>query len=86
MFVETCQTGAAVMKGERDRTAYHVKPDEAANRWLVYQENGNFKREYDRKEDAVSIARLKAHLDGFSKVKVHDIDGWIDESTYGDDS
>jgi hypothetical protein len=71
------------MEGERNRTVYHVKPDEAANRWLVYQENGNFKREYDRKEDAVSIARLKAELDGFSQVLLHGPDGRIDdESTY----
>jgi hypothetical protein len=65
---------------------YHVTPAEAANRWLVYQENSNFKREYDRIEDAVSIARLKAHLDGFSKVKVHNVDGRIDESTYWEDN
>jgi Uncharacterized protein conserved in bacteria (DUF2188) len=77
------------MEGERSQsegTVYHVTPAEVANRWLVYQENGDFKREYDRKEDAVSIARLKAHLDGFSKVKVHNVDGWIDESTYGEDN
>jgi hypothetical protein len=66
---------------------YHVTPAEAANRWLVYQENGDLKRDYNRKEDAVSIARLKAHLDGFSQVKVHNADGRIDyESTYGEDN
>jgi len=73
-------------RNQREMTVYHVTPAEAANRWLVYRENSNFKREYDRKEDAVSIARLKAHLDGFAKVKVHEANGWIDESTYREDN
>ncbi len=73
-------------RNQKERTVYHVTPAEAANRWLVYQENGNFKREFDRKEDAVSIARLKAQLDGYAQIKIHNVDGRIDESTYGEDS
>jgi hypothetical protein len=78
------------MEGERTdnrRTVYHVTPDVAAVRWVVYQENGSFRREYDRKEDAVYIAKLKAQLDRFSRVKVHNADGRVDyEATYGEET
>ena len=74
-------------RNQNEGTVYHVTLGEAANRWLIYQENSNFKREYDRKEDAVSIAKLKAQLDRLSRVKVHNADGRIDdEAIYGEDN
>jgi len=70
---------------EKTRTVYHVAPEAAAERWVVFQENGNFRREFDRKEDAVDVAKLKAKLDQFFQVKVHGHNGDIeDESTYGE--
>jgi hypothetical protein len=41
----------------------------------VSQEHGDFNREFDRQEDAIDIAKLKAKLDEFSQVKVHRRDG-----------
>jgi len=68
------------------RTVYHVSPDAAAERWVVSQENGDFKREFDRKEDAVELAKKKAQFDRISQVKVHKNDGSMEyESTYGED-
>src|SRR6476620_10597488 len=68
------------------RTVYHVTPDAAAERWVVSQENGDVRREFDRKEEAIEFAKKKAQFDRLSQVKVHRKDGNVDyESTYGED-
>jgi uncharacterized protein DUF2188 len=71
---------------DKERTVYHVAPDGAAERWVIFQENGDFRREFDRKEDAVDVAKLKAKLDQVSQVTVHARNGDVEyESTYGED-
>jgi hypothetical protein len=68
------------------RVVYHVSPEASANRWVVSQENGLFRREFDTKEEAADFAKRKAQLEKLSQVKVHKRDGTMDyESTYGDD-
>jgi len=70
-----------------ERTVYHVSPDESAKRWVVSQENGDFRREFDTREDAVDLAKLKAKIDKFSQLRVYRTDGSMDyERTYGEDS
>ena len=58
-----------------ERTVCHVTPDASGQSWVVSQEHGDFNREFDRQEDAIDIAKLKAKLDEFSQVKVHRRDG-----------
>ena len=68
------------------REVYHVVPDSSAERWVVSQENNDFKREFDRKEDAVEFARGKAKSAQLGQIKVHKQDGNMEfESTYGED-
>ena len=70
-----------------ERTVYCVSRDESAKRWVVSQENGDFRREFDNREDAVDIAKLKAKMDKFSQVRVYRPDGSMDyERTYGDNA
>lgn len=68
------------------REVYHVVPDASAERWVVSQENNDFRREFDRKEDAVDFAKNKARSAALGQVKVHKLDGNMEyESTYGND-
>lgn len=74
-------------RDEREtRMVYHVVPDASAERWVVSQENAEFRREFDRKEEAVEFAKERAKQASLGQVKVHNKDGNMEyESTYGDD-
>jgi hypothetical protein len=86
---------AAVQKGSpfapfrrmaSNRTVYHIVPDASGEQWLVTQENGEFRREFATKEQAVDAAKDRARGQEPSQVKVHTSDGNMEyESTYGDD-
>jgi len=77
---------ARARKKNSERVVYHVTPDAAGRAWVVSQENGGLRREFDRKEDAVDFAKVWAQKARPSQVKVHRQDGNMDyESTYGED-
>lgn len=68
------------------REVYHVVPNASAERWVVSQEDADFRREFDRKEGAVEFAKERARSARLGQVKVHKHDGNMEyESTYGDD-
>ena len=68
------------------RMVYHVVPDASAERWVVSQENAEFRREFDKKEEAVEFAKNRARQASLGQVKVHTRDGNMEyESTYGED-
>ena len=66
---------ARARKKNSERVVYHVAPDAAGRAWVVSQENGDFRREFDRKEDAVDFAKVWAQKAPPSQVKVHRQDG-----------
>jgi uncharacterized protein DUF2188 len=69
-----------------NRTVYHVVPNASGERWVVSQENGEFREEHRTKEEAVNAAKERARSQEPSQVKVHKQDGNMEyESTYGDD-
>jgi hypothetical protein len=69
-----------------NRTVYHVVPNADQSRWVVSQENADFREEHATKEEAVQAAKSRARSQEPSQVKVHRLDGNMDyESTYGDD-
>ena len=68
------------------RMVYHVVPDASAQRWVVSQENAEFRREFDKKEEAVEFAKDRARQASLGQVKVHTKYGNMEyESTYGED-
>jgi hypothetical protein len=68
------------------REVYHVVPNSSAERWVVSQENAEFRQEFDTKEEAVEFAREKAQSAELGQIKVHKQDGNMQyESTYGED-
>jgi hypothetical protein len=70
----------------KDRVVYHVVPNSSAQRWVVSQENAEFRREFDTKEEAVEFAKERAREAELGQVKVHKKDGNMEyESTYGED-
>jgi len=70
----------------KDRVVYHVVPNSSAEKWLVSQENAEFRKEFDTKEEAVEFAKERARNEELGQVKVHKKDGNMEyESTYGDD-
>ena len=70
----------------KDRVVYHVVPNSSAERWVVSQENAEFRREFDTKEEAVEFAKERARAEELGQVKVHKKDGNMEyESTYGED-
>ena len=70
----------------KDRVVYHVVPNSSAEKWLVSQENAEFRKEFDTKEEAVEFAKERARNAELGQVKVHKKDGNMEyESTYGDD-
>jgi hypothetical protein len=70
----------------KDRVVYHVVPNSSAERWVVSQENAEFRREFDTKEEAVEFAKERARSAELGQVKVHKKDGNMEyESTYGED-
>lgn len=69
-----------------DRKVYHVVPNSSAEQWVVSQENGSFRREFETKEEAVEFAKERAKEARLGQIKVHNSDGNMDyESTYGED-
>jgi len=70
-----------------NRTVYHVVPNASADRWVVSIEgDDSFRKEFDRKDDAVLDAKRRASEQKPAQVKVHKKDGNMEyESTYGDD-
>ena len=87
IFVESAiEKEVSAARRDTGRVVYHVSPEASANRWVVSQENGLFRREFDTKEEAEDFAKRRAQLEKLSQVKVHKKDGTMDyESTYGDD-
>jgi hypothetical protein len=75
------------MRGDKtERKVYHVVPNASAERWVVSQENAEFRREFDRKEEAIEFARERAKEAELGQIKVHKQDGNMEyESTYGED-
>lgn len=70
----------------KDRVVYHVVPNSSAEKWLVTQENAEFRKEFDTKEEAVQFAKERARNEELGQVKVHKKDGNMEyESTYGED-
>ena len=73
-------------RNTEDRRVYHVVPDSSAERWVVSQENGSYRREFETKEEAVEFASTRAREAELGQIKVHQSDGNMDyESTYGED-
>jgi hypothetical protein len=69
-----------------ERKVYHVVPNASAERWVVSQENADFRKEFDNKEEAVEFAKERARQEELGQVKVHKHDGNMEyESTYGKD-
>lgn len=69
-----------------NRTVYHVVARSDGERWLVTQENGEFREEYRTKAAAVDAAKTRARAAEPSQVKVHTRDGDMEyENTYGED-
>ena len=69
-----------------NRTVYHVVPNASGERWVVSQENDNFRQEFTTKDEAVQAAKERARGQEPSQVKVHKQDGNMEyESTYGQD-
>jgi hypothetical protein len=70
----------------KERLVYHVVPNSSAERWVVSQENAEFRKEFDTKEEAVQFAKERARAADLGQVKVHKKDGNMEyESTYGED-
>lgn len=74
------------MAQTKDRVVYHVVPNSSAEKWVVSQENAEFRKEFETKEEAVQFAKERARNEELGQVKVHKKDGNMEyESTYGDD-
>ncbi len=70
----------------KERLVYHVVPNSSAEKWVVSQENAEFRREFDTKEEALEFAKERARQTELGQVKVHKKDGNMEyESTYGED-
>jgi len=68
------------------RLVYHVVPNSSAEKWLVSQENADYRKEFETKEEAVEHARGLAQKAALGQIKVHKKDGNMEyESTYGED-
>ena len=70
----------------KERAVYHVVPNSSGERWVVSQENAEFRREFDTKEEALAFAKERAKSAELGQVKVHKQDGNMEyENTYGQD-
>lgn len=70
----------------KERVVYHVVPNSSGEKWVVSQENAEFRREFETKDEAVQFAKERARKEELGQVKVHKKDGNMEyESTYGDD-
>jgi hypothetical protein len=73
-------------QAKNGRQVYHVVPNSSGEAWVVSQENAEFRRDFETKEEAVTFARQMAEAAGLGQVKVHKKDGNMEyESTYGED-
>lgn len=71
---------------QNGRDVFHVVPNSSAEGWVVSQENAEFRREFERKEDAVEFAKERAKAAQLGQIKVHTADGNMEyENTYGED-
>lgn len=70
----------------KERVVYHVVPNSSGERWVVSQENAEFRREFDTKEEALEFAKKRAKSAELGQIKVHKQDGNMEyENTYGQD-
>lgn len=70
----------------KTRVVYHVVPNSSAEKWVVSQENAEFRKEFETKDEAVQFAKERARKEELGQVKVHKKDGNMEyESTYGED-
>lgn len=70
----------------KERLVYHVVPNSSAEKWLVSQENAEYRKEFDTKDEAIEHARNLAQKADLGQIKVHKQDGNMEyESTYGED-
>ena len=70
----------------KERVVYHVVPNSSGERWVVSQENAEFRREFDTKEEALAFAKERAKSAALGQIKVHKQDGNMEyENTYGED-
>ena len=68
------------------RVVYHVVPHSSAEKWVVSQENADYRSEHETKEEAIKEARRLAQKAELGQIKVHKKDGNMEyESTYGED-
>jgi hypothetical protein len=68
------------------RVVYHVVPNSSAEKWVVSQENADYRSEHDTKEEALQEAKRLAQQAELGQIKVHKKDGNMEyESTYGED-
>ena len=68
------------------RVVYHVVPNSSAEKWVVSQENADYRSEHDTKEEALQEAKRLAQQAELGQVKVHKKDGNMEyENTYGQD-
>jgi hypothetical protein len=68
------------------REVYHVLPNASGDRWVVSQENTEFKRLFDTKGEAEKFAKERAQVAELGQVKIHGKDGNMEyEATYGED-
>jgi len=73
-------------KSNTGREVYHVVPNADATKWVVSQENNEFRQEFETKEQAVEFARKRAQAAPLGQIKVHKLDGNMEyENTYGED-
>ncbi len=54
---------------------FHVTPNTRTERWVVSQEQSQFRKEFVRKGDAVLFATSRARETAYAVVKVHRGDG-----------
>jgi hypothetical protein len=73
-------------QAKNGREVYHVVPNSSGERWVVSQENAEFRREFETKDEAERFAKDRAQRAELGQVKVHKHDGNMEyESTYGED-
>jgi Uncharacterized protein conserved in bacteria (DUF2188) len=68
------------------RVVYHVVPNSSAEKWVVSQENADYRSEHDTKDEALQVAKRLAQQAELGQIQVHKKDGNMEyESTYGED-
>ena len=60
------------------RVVYHVVPDASTNRWVLSEENGDFRQEFDRKKDAEEHGKELAERATVGQLKVRKRNGKMD--------